>query len=191
MPNWATTNYVIEGNPESLKKISDAILHPTCEPGSDKSWEGNVLKTLSPTLDLSKRYTRGFISDVPSFDKVLAFSAEEAWGVTDFDDVLTVLFDDINVYWMTEEPGMEVYQTNDAKGKYFTDRFFVDTAQNDSYESEYFETEKEVYEWLTDITQGKVKTKADVEKFNEEHENAGTGGENFIYVHKFEVVNRN
>lgn len=189
MANWATTNYVIEGNPKSLKEIYDAILYPDCEPSSDKSWEGNVLRTISPSIDLSKyRYMRGFIYDDPELSNVLKFSAEEAWGVTDFDDALTDLFDDIKVYWVTEEPGMEVYETNDANGKYFTDRYWVDTALSDIYRSEYFKTEKEVYKWLSDITDGKVKTEADVEKFNKGHEDAGTDDGNFICVHEFRIV---
>jgi hypothetical protein len=78
---------------------------------------------------------------------------------------------------------MEIYFTNDREGKYFKDRFYVDTCIDNDYKDEYFETEKDALEWIAEITKGKVSTKEEVDKFNEE-----CGEDEFILVHKFEIV---
>ena len=140
MANWASTDYVIEGPKETLKKIYDAIQHPDTSEG-DNGWEGGVLKALGITWkerqsDGSGYYMRGFIQDPesvefnPETDKVLTFYAEEAWGATDFNEVLEKEFPDIKVYYNVIEEGEEIYATNDKEGKYFTDRFIVDTCIN-------------------------------------------------------------
>ena len=73
------------------------------------------------------------------------------------------------------------------KGTYFPERYWVDTAQDDVYQSEYFKTEEAIYKWLSEITNGRVKSKEDVEEFNSDYEDSGTDDENFIYIHKFEI----
>lgn len=194
MANWAYTSYAIEGPKETLEKIEQAILHHPVKEGSSDGWEGNILMALNGTDDWkSTSYMRGFINEEPWYEEshgALRFSAEEAWGVTDFDEELMSIFPDIKVYWITEEPGMAVYQTNDKEGKYFKDRFYVDTCidnadtyTDNDYKDEYFETEKDAYEWIAEITKGKVSTKEEVDKFNEE-----CGEDEFILVHKFEIV---
>jgi hypothetical protein len=194
MANWAFTDYVIEGSKESLSKIYEAIKHPDNPDGSE-GWEGGVLRALGIKWDERKpdgsgKYLRGFIQDVegiefnPEENTTLSFYAEEAWGVTDFDEILEDNFPDIKVYWCTEEEGMEVYETNDAKGKYFQYRYYVDTCIDNNYQSEYFTTEEAVYQWLSNITNGKIKTTDDVEKFNDEKEDT----DEYINIHNFRVV---
>lgn len=193
MANWASTSYVIEGNPETLEKIHDAILHHKVQEGSNSNWEGNVLIALGIDKELladrANGYIRGFIQGDSWFDgNTLKFDAEEAWGVTDFDDYLAELFDDIRIYWISEEPGMRIYQTNDADGKYFPDRFYVDTCIDGEYESEYFKTKQAAYDWLAEITDGRVSSEEDAESFNADYEDSDASDENYIYVHEFEIV---
>ena len=97
-------------------------------------------------------------------------------------------FPDIKVYWIVEESGCVVYATNDKEAKYFKDRFWVDTCINNNYQSDYFQFESSVYKWLHDITDGKVSSAEDVEKFNSDHEDAGDDDKNFINIHPFKVV---
>lgn len=186
MANWASTDYVIEGSKESLTKIYEAIKHPDTSEGS-KGWEGGVLKALGIKWD-KKKYLRGFIQDVEEFnpeeDYNLSFYAEEAWGVTDFDEILKNNFPDIKVYWRTEEPGMEVYETNDVEGEYFNERYYVDTCINDNYHSDYFIEKASVYQWLSKITNGEIKTIEDVCNFNKEKEDT----DDYIRIYNFKVV---
>ena len=193
MANWASTAYAIEGQ-ETLEKIEKAILEHPVEEGSSEDWEGNVLKALNidwepNTPDGKGYYMRGFIQDEPWFDgSTLRFYAEEAWGATDFHEVLEKNIPDIKVFYVVEEEGGDVYATNDKEGKYFPDRYWVDTCIDGDYQSEYFQFESSVYKWLHDITDGKVKSAEDVEKFNSDHEDECDDDENFIDIHVFAVV---
>ena len=189
MANWAFTSYAIEGPKEVLLKIEEAILHPTLPENASEGWEGGVLKALGLTWeerspDGKGKYMRGFINGEPSWkDDTLVFDAEEAWGLTDFHEVLEENFPDIKVYWIVEEEGCEVYATNDKKGKYFKDRVYVDTYIEGIDQSEYFTSEEDAYAWLSKITNGKVNTEEDVEEFNENCDE-----DSFINFHVFEVV---
>ncbi len=188
MANMASVSYAIEGSEKSLVEILGAIclaIH------SDKPhWEEyQTCINLGFTEEkIEDKRLGGEISDEPTLENgVLRFYAEERWGLQDFAELLKKKFSDIKVYWIVEESGCEIYCTNDKEGKYFSVRYWVDTAIDDIYNSEYFETEEQVYKWLDKLTYGKVKSKEDVDKFNAEHEDSGTDDENYIYVHEFEV----
>lgn len=192
MANWAFTDYVIEGPTiESVKKIEQAILHHPVEEGSAENWEGNVLKALNiewePVKpDGSGKYMGGFINGEPWWDNgVLRFSAEEAWGVTGFAEVLEENFPEIKVYWTTEEPDCEVYQTNDEKGKYFNSRIYVDTCIDGNYDSDYFTKEEDMNTWLSKLTNGKITCEKEAIGFNESPE---TDPDDFINIHHFRIV---
>jgi hypothetical protein len=193
MANWAITDYVIEGSKESLKRIYDAIKNHEVEEESDNNWEGNILNALGIDWD-RELYMRGFIRDIesinfnPDTDAVLPFYAEEAWGATDFNIALEEGIPDIKVYFSVIEEGGEVYATNDAEGKYFTDRYYVDTCIDGDYNSEFFSSEKSIYQWLSNITNGKIKSKEDVAKFNSESEDSDNYDENYIYIHEFKII---
>lgn len=196
MANWAFVSYAIEGPKETLKKIEQAILHPKVEEGSSEGWEGNVLAALdiswvSRNKDRENgKYMRGFIRDNPwmSADgNTLNFCAEEAWTLTDFGEVLFEAFPDIKVYWNMEESGMGLYGTNDAKGKYFPERVLIDSCIDGDYEMDYFINDESAFNHLSKITNGKIKNQEDVNKFNDEHELAGTDEDNYILMHHFEI----
>lgn len=194
MANWAITNYAIEGPEEVLRRIYEAIIHHDVEEQSDDNWEGNVLIALGIEWDRRNphdtpqtgKYMRGFI-DKDSVDlnkDTLMFEAEEAWGVTDFNEVLEENLP-VKVYYNVEEPDGEVYATNDREGKYFRDRWFVDTCIDGEYNMEYFTEEKYMYEWLSGITNGRIKCEEDVDGFNE---NEDRDEDDFINIYKFDIV---
>lgn len=199
MANWACTDYVIEGPKETLKRIYEAIQHPIVDPNSDKGWEGNVLNTLgikweNQLKDGSGYYMGGFIRDVedigfnPETDSVLSFYAEEAWGATDFNEVLEEAFPDIKVYFSVIEEGGEVYATNDKDGNYFPCRWSLEARINGNYEYGDFEDSNSLFKCLSEITKGKVKDFEDVEKFNSKHEDVATDDENYINIHEWSIV---
>ena len=186
MANMASVAYAIEGSENSLMEILGAICLAT---HSDEShWEEyQVCINLGFTeKELEDKCLGGEISDDPDLiDGVLWFWAEERWGLQDFKELLRQKFPDIKVYWTVEESGCEVYATNDKEGKYFPERYWVDTAQDDIYQSEYFVTEEAMYKWL-DEKYG-VKSEEEVEAWNANYEDSGTDDENFICIHKFDV----
>jgi hypothetical protein len=195
MANWASTSYAIEGPKKALQKIEQAILHHDVQENSDERWEGNVLIALGLTWEERNqgkgKYMRGFITDTEPWYNAggaLRFEAEEAWGVTDFNEVLEENFHNIKVFYVVEEPGEEIYATNDKEGKYFPNRYYVDTCIDGSYESEYFTTKEAALSWLSDITFGRVKTEEDIELFNADYEDSEEPDENFISFHEFEII---
>ena len=193
MANWAFTDYVVEGPHETLAKIYEAIKNPDTSEG-DEGWEGGVLKALGITWeertpDGKGLYMRGFIQEEPSLgENTLEFYAQEAWGATDFNEALEGAFPDIKVFYKVGEEGGEVYATNDKEGKYFSERFYVDTAIDDEYDSEYFKDEESMWQWLTQRFQQKIHSMKDVEKWNEKHEELCDDDENFINIYKFAII---
>ena len=188
MANMASVSYAIEGSKESLKKIAEALIKAVNS--DDKRYEmyqaAEYLRL--PLTDETR--LGGEISDEPTLDEktgALRFWSEERWGLQDFAELLEKHFSDIKVYWVVEEPGMEIYCTDDKEGKYFPERYWVDTCIDGIYNSEYFQFESSVYKWLHDITNGRVKSEEDVEKFNADYEGSDASYENFIYVHEFEI----
>ena len=184
----ASVAYAIEGSEESLKKIAEALIKAVHS--DDKRYEMYQAAEYLKLPITEETCLGGEISEEPTWDEntgTLRFWSEERWGLQDFNELLEAQFPDINVYWIVEECGCEVYCTNDKEGKYFPQRYWVDTAIDDIYNSEYFETKEQVYKWLDELTNGKIKSEADVDRFNNEHEEAGTECENFIYIHEFEV----
>ena len=188
MANMASVSYAIEGPEESLNKIAKALIKAVNS--DDKRYEMyQAAEYLKLPIKEGIRL-RGEIEEEPTWDEntgALRFWSEERWGLQDFAELLEKQFPDIKVYWIVEECGMEIYCTNDKEGKYFPERYWVDTAIDDIYNSEYFETEEQVYKWLDKLTYGRVKCEEDVEKFNADYEDSGTEDENFIYVHEFKV----
>ena len=187
MANMASVAYAIEGPQEDLKKILGAICLAIA---SEETFYEEYLacKNLGYTEEeLEGKRLGGEIEDEPTFDNgVLRFYAEERWGLQDFEELLRQKFPDIKVYWIVEECGNEVYCTNDKEGKYFPERYWVDTAQDDIYQSEYFITEEAMWKWLSE--KYGVKSKEEVEAWNQDYEDSATEDENFIYIHEFDVV---
>ena len=188
MANIASVAYAIEGPKEILQKINEAIV--VAIHTNDTKYElYKAAKYLQFPITDNTRLD-GEISEEPTWDEkteALRFWSEERWGLQDFAELLEKHFPDIKVYWTIEEYGMEIYFTNDKEGKYFPERYWVDTCIDGIYNSEYFKTEEEVYKWLDKLTYGRVKSKEDVEEFNADYEDSGTDDENFIYIHEFEV----
>ena len=178
MANIASVAYAIEGPQKNLEEILGAI----CLAMTDKKhWtEYKACEHLGFTeQELDDKRLGGEIDDDPTLENgVLRFWAEERWGLQDFEELLRQKFPDIKVYWVVEESGCEVYCTNDKEGKYFPERYWV----------EYFITEEAMYKWLSEITNGRVKSAEDVEAFNSDYEDACEEDENFIVIHEFEVV---
>jgi hypothetical protein len=186
MANMASVAYAIEGPEDSLEKIAEAIIEAVHS--DDNRYEMyQAAEYLELPIEEDTRLGGEIESDPELENGVLRFWSEERWGLQDFAELLEKKFPDIKVYWIVEESGCEVYCTNDREGKYFPERYWVDTAIDDIYNSEYFETEKQVYDWLDKLTFGRVKCEEDVEKFNADYENSEDAGENFIYIHEFDV----
>lgn len=190
MANWASTSYAIEGSKEDINKlyaVIDDFMMQRRKPVTDIAsidWEGNICKALGATEEQMNNYLRGFIQSYEIDGDVLRIEAEEAWGATDFRHVLAELIPDLTIYYIVEEPGCEVYATNDTDGKYFSDRYNVDAFVNGRYYDEYFSEESEAMKYVAEFLGRKQITMKEIEAWNEEQEDE----DNFINVHAFEIV---
>ena len=191
MANWASTSYRIEGSKEDLEKVYNVIdefmseRRKPIEVNASSEWEGNIIRALGATDEQMKNnYLRGFIEEYEMDGDIIRIEAEEAWGTTDFRQVLAQLMPELTIYYIVEEPGCEVYATNDADGKYFPKRFYVDAYVNGDYQSEYFETEEQAMTYVANLLGKKEVSKNELENWNECHEEDN----NFIYIHEFEIV---
>ena len=191
MANWASTSYRIEGSKGDLEKVYNVIdefmseRRKPIEVNASSEWEGNIIRALGATDEQMKNnYLRGFIEEYEMDGDIIRIEAEEAWGTTDFRYVLAQLMPELTIYYIVEEPGCEVYATNDADGKYFPERFYVDAYVNGDYQSEYFDTEEQAMTYVANLLGKQEVSKNELENWNECHEE----DDNFIYIHEFEIV---
>lgn len=195
MANWASVNYTIEGPISDLNLLMNAIQNAPVGTYGTRA-EVDVLSILNIKWDNIKHsdgrglYLRGAITSAEwgHDNTTIILSTEEAWGVVDFKDVLKVVFPDIKIYYVVEEPNDEVYATNDVQGKYYPDRFYVDACIEGDYDYNYFSNSESMYQWLAEITGDRVYDEETLNTFNSDYYDEGTDDENYIHVHEFKII---
>lgn len=135
-----------------LEKMDSPGLH---ENGFGSAWLGNLVVRLGGNYN--KIYCRGSWFDLQLLsDDLLHFSVEAAWGEPfEVRQLLEETFPGIKIYYECSEPGMAVYETNDAEKKYFKDRYCLWTDRDGE---EYYETLESLIKAVKKIT-GKTKLK--------------------------------
>ena len=177
MANWASTSYRIEGNQNDLQELSNlcnAFMNkerPVMEEGASENWEGNIILALGE--EIGDKYIRGFIQTCELSDGLLRISAEEAWGVTDFNLLLEKNYDNMKVYFIVEEEMCEIFATNDAEGKYFNSRSILTSYVGGKYHREKFKNKNEALKYAAKLIGRDSVTKLEVAKWNEERKNKG------------------
>jgi len=153
MPNWAYTHYKIEGDTEELKDLHDKIVYlASCKEspvrnGFGNLWLGNLVHVLGG--DWQEIYCRGSITDYDYHPDLLTIFTETAWDeMNEVRHFLCEKYPSLSIWYQTEEPGMCIYETNDASGEYFPDRWILDYELGDVGECEYFEDLKTIVEYL-------------------------------------------
>lgn len=191
MANWAETSYFIEGDKNDLKRLYDTI--DRCFKSIDESdpttpdgdWEEVIALALGATEEkVENSRLRGFIKMYEWSGDVIRLEAEEAWYTSDFRFILQELLPSLKVYFMTEEPGCEVYVTNDADWKYFPDKFYMEYCINGNIESEYFSNKTDALNCAAKLIGRESIDKEELEKWNKENKDEGS----YIYLHEFEII---
>ena len=131
MPNWAFSQYHAVGDKEQLKQLYDTMHElesmkdpGLCDNGFGSSWLGNLVVKLGGNYE--KIYCRG------------------SWD--------NLSFNDCYLYFQCEESGNCIYETNDATGDYFPERFCFWVEDEDT---EYYETLEDLTEAVEGITGSK------------------------------------
>lgn len=155
MSNLAYTQYKIRGSEDEVAAIHktvqnladmDESLLPN---GFGKLWLGNLVHALGG--DWEKTYCRGHILDYSLENGILKINTETAWGeMSDVRHFIEQKYPSLQIFFQTEECGMCIFQTNDATGEIFPERWLLD--YNDEKENifiwEYFTALPAVIEYL-------------------------------------------
>ena len=148
MANWAYSVYKIKGSEEEVAALYKTIqdleqrkesLLPN---GFGKLWLGNLVQALGG--DWEKIYCRGQILDYSLENGILKINTETAWGeMSDVRHLIEIKYPSLQIFFQTEECGMCIFQTNDATGEIFPERWLLD--YNDEKENIF------IWEYFTDL----------------------------------------
>lgn len=153
MANWCSTNYTVcSENKVLLQTICNAINE--CEamtepltPGSSPNWIGNVFKKLG----IDAETERTFWSEARIEDGVLKFFESSAWSrgcavISLQDHYFTedAEDDELCIYFVSEEWGQGIYETNDESGEFYPERFCLCGDDGDEYYNTFDELKKAV-----------------------------------------------
>ena len=197
MPNWCDTTYKCVGDPKEVRllhkaiKANDKRKTSRVPNGFGRLWLGNIIDQLGG--DWEKYRCRGEITDyyLEPDGTMLTIYQCTAWCEQEgFRQLIEEKFPSIKVYYREEEPGCEVYYTNDDTGDYFPERYFLDSY--DAVDEPYFETIEEAAECVSGIVGKKVEAnvgaiKDALDEYTEQEEEKGE--DVFFSFHEFTVVN--
>lgn len=145
MPNWASTDYQIVGNRTEVQNLYNKFKQVVTTDRShekdgttflpNSSWLGYVVKDILGIDPATEEIPcRGKIEwlqeelDVDEANDTAGFQimTETAW--TDCRKLFYTLMEkfDIQVFFIVEELGCGIFQTNDEDGRYLTSRYLVD-----------------------------------------------------------------
>ena len=192
MPNWCDTTYKCVGDPKEVRALHKILKYidrrktTIVRNGFGKWWLGNLVTKLGGKWE--NYCCRGEITGYSFDGDVLEITQYTAWceqeGVR---RIIQEKFPSIKVYYREEEPGCEVYYTNDTTGSYFPEAYFLDSYD----EQQYFETIEEAAERVTEIVGCAVEATVNaiqeaLEKYVEQKESEGE--EVFYSLHEFKVI---
>lgn len=130
MPNWCTTNYVIEGEKKELDALHQTMKSlqemepPLVVNGFGPSWLGCLVKELGE--DPETIGCRGCWYELQRTDDTIRVVFETAWSPCyDVIELLKEKFPSLRFYYRAIEPGNQVFNKNDVKGKYFPENIYA------------------------------------------------------------------
>ena len=189
MPNWCDTIYKCVGDPKEVRllykiiKANDKRKNPRVKNGFGKLWLGCIIDSLGE--DWEKHRCRGSIYNYQLDGNVLTLWQNTAWCEQEgFRECIEKKYPSIKVYYREEEPGCDVFCTNDVNGDYFPDRYFLDSYDDPLY----YETIEEAAESVSGIVGHKVQATVEaieeaLEDYQEEHEDEDI----FYSFHEFQI----
>lgn len=187
MANTASVEYYIEGDEKELEKIYnlfDGLYNGTIKARENTSpnWAGNVCFELGDSLSNygdMRCYIEWYELEKGDY---LHFMTQEAWGVTDFINMLKNNFPSIKPYYFCEESGCEVYESNDFDRKYFGQDYVLDYEIDGECGTELYMSEEDILEYLSDTLEIENLDMDKLDEWNKEHNNEG------LYAYIYPIV---
>ena len=210
MANYMLSNYVIEGKKAELDGFEAMLrrLEAMKEEGfpiKDVSWGSTWLGFIINELgqDWTGYNCKGTWYDLERRgDDALAITFESAWEAPE--GMLALIAErwhSFKYYFYREEPGSEVFETNDVEGKYFPRRYYLrGLVPNDGEEAmdgflqfdEYLNTEEDALAYMCNKLNHPIKSLADIETWNAELEKLGEENDDYcncyIYMNEIDVL---
>lgn len=210
MANYMLSDYVIEGKKAELDEFEAMLRRLEAMKEKDflikdvswgSKWLGFIINELGQ--DWNGYNCKGAWYDLERRgDDALAITFESAWTAPE--DMLALIAEkwpSFKYYFYREEPGSEVYETNDVEGKYFPRRYYLrGIVPRDSEEAEdgllefdeYLNTEEDALAYMCDKLNHPVKSIDDIEAWNEDLENLAEENADYcdcyIWVNKIDVL---
>lgn len=154
MPNWCYTHYRILGDKDQRDELYNAIKHlkslpePFVKNGFGNLWLGCLRNYLGG--DWRTVNCRGKITDFMQNENGLDIYTMTAWGeCKDVRTFLEVKFPGLKIYYISEEPGMCEYYTNDKDGSIFHAKYILYI--EDILDYDYYWTLEEVSKAINDL----------------------------------------
>ena len=165
MPNWNTTDYTLYGNKDNMKRLYTDLKNTVDIDRTKESkpftflgnsyWLGYIKKSLLPEVE-EELPARGEISyieeEIEDHDNDMAslkLTTETAWvACSELMDKIAEKYD-LQLFYYSEEPGCEIFETNDLEGQFYSFRYMVDSEKEGI---EYYDTFEQVAEAIAKMT---------------------------------------
>ena len=190
MPNWCTTSYALIGEKKEILALYRRMKHlqerkePLLPNGFGKNWLGCLVKRLGS--DPQSVYCRGEWSGLELSGEILRFDTMHAWSrPAEVEMLIEKAYPSVKIFFLEEELGMEIFQTNDEAGEYFKEQVIID---EESDGMEYY-SEESALKHLTELAGRPITSWEEAEAFakaiNEAQDAAG--GDGHIWLHKADI----
>lgn len=185
MPNWDSIQYTIRGEEKELQEIYDALLK--MKESEHPDWVGSALMGLGfNRKSLEDHQLRAFVREFSLEDGVLVITTEEAWCMTELPNLLLEVFPNLDILYIEEEPGCEIYETNDAEGEKYPERAKIDCYLDGKDISEYFESVEEAIKFAQEVTGKNFTTPEEFKDWSDDELEI----DEYCYVNVFNVTNQ-
>jgi hypothetical protein len=155
MPNWCSTDYYVLGSRKEIMDLSKRMERlenrkkSLINNGFGNTWLGNLVNNLGG--DWENVYCRGewMCREWNKEKNTLTFTTETAWQeMKEWRKFIESCYKTIKILYVTEEPGMGIYKTNDLNEIFFKAKFVLDYGED----IEYFETLDQAIVFIEELT---------------------------------------
>lgn len=154
MANICTTNYVIEGMKEELDALYQKMKELQESGASVEYATGLGLLVSALGKKPEELECRGGWTGLVREGDTIRMTFETAWTPCyEVTNLLKAVYPSIRIFYKSEEPGNEVYQKNDAEGKYFPET----KADGHPFKLMTEENEQEQIRLIRAIQEGKIR----------------------------------
>lgn len=169
MPNWCYTSYKIDGDSKSLTDLYNKIVYlkqldsPLVKNGFGNLWCGCLVELLGGNweeVDCRGEITY-YSAEIDSTMFHLNLQVTSAWReLAEWRQFLLKNYPKLRIIFFAEECGSSIFETNDAEGEYFIDKYKVSCVSRE--DTCYFSKLSDLSDYVYSITKFKTDTLEDV-----------------------------